>query len=130
MDAAELETVGLLSELGAEERMSLAEVLRTEEHGRGELLVEEGDLPMKFFLLLDGHVTVHRDGKHVVDLGPGDFFGEVGVLSLEPRNATVISTTPIRVAAAMGWELRRVLDGIPAVRQRLAAVAADRMPSA
>lgn len=128
MDDVELEPTGLFSDLLPENRAELAQVMKVEDHPVGSVLVAEGDLPSKFFVLLDGHVTVHRQGQHVVDLAPGAFFGEVGVLSLEVRNASVIATTPVRVAVAMGWDLRRVLDDLPTVRQKLEKAAASRHP--
>lgn len=129
MDAVDLEPVDLFFALSEEDRVSIAEAMREEKHPRGTLLVEEGDVPSKFYVLLEGHVTVHREGRHIADLDPGDFFGEIGVLSLERRNATVISTTPIRAAVAMGWDLRRLLDEIPAARERLVETAASRSPA-
>ena len=119
MDGAHLAPVDLFSSFTVDERQKIADCMNAEAHPRGAVLVEEGDLPTKFFVLLDGHVTVHRHGRHVADLGPGDYFGEVGVLSLEPRNASVIATTPVEVAVTMGWELRNVLSGSPELRATL-----------
>ena len=96
MDPSELTTAGALSDVADEDRAALAEIMRIEDRPRGHVLVEEGDIPDKFFLLVNGHVTVHRSGRHVADLGPGDVFGETGVLALKPRNASVIATTPVR----------------------------------
>lgn len=128
VDVVELKPTGLFSDLLQENRAKLADVMKVEDHPVGAVLVAEGDLPSKFFVLLEGHVTVHRQGQHVVDLGPDDFFGEIGVLSLEERNASVIATTPVKVAVAMGWDLRRVLDELPTVRQKLENTAASRHP--
>jgi CRP/FNR family transcriptional regulator, cyclic AMP receptor protein len=127
MDASRLESVGLLADVSAEHREELAEVLREEKHPRGAVLVEEGDLPTKFYILLSGYVTVHREGRHIADLGPGDFFGEIGVLALEGRNASVIATTPCEAAVAMGWDLRQLLDEMPELKTRLATAAASRV---
>lgn len=126
MGAADLESTPLFSGLSADERQALAGVLTVKEHPRGTVLVEEGDLPTMFHLILEGHVTVHRDGAHLNDLGPGDYFGEVGVLALEARNASVIATTPVRVATAMGWDLRSLLDDHPSLAEQLAATAEAR----
>lgn len=126
MDGAGLESVALFSELSADDLTRIGSVLKVEEHPTGRVLVEEGDLPTKFYVILEGHVTVHRGGRHVVDLGPGDIFGEMGVLALERRNATVIATTPLKAAVAMGWDLRQVLDELPAARRRLEEEAAAR----
>lgn len=128
MDGAGLDSVELFADLSADDRTRIGSVLKAEEHPTGRVLVEEGDLPTKFYVILEGTVTVHRKGRHVVDLGPGDFFGEIGVLAMERRNATVIATTPLTAAVAMGWDLRRVLDELPAARRRLEEVAAGREP--
>ncbi|HSJ29553.1 MAG TPA: cyclic nucleotide-binding domain-containing protein [Acidimicrobiia bacterium] len=126
MEASDLGSVPLFAELSDTDIAGVAGVMKLEDHPRGAVLAEEGDLPSKFYVLLDGNVTVHRDGKHLNDLGPGDFFGEVGVLSMEARNASVIATTPVRVAAAMGWDLRNLLDGHPPLREALIGAAAER----
>lgn len=126
MDPTDLEKTPLFAGLSSEDRTALAEALTTKEHPRGTVLTEEGDTPTMFHVILDGHVTVHREGTHLADLGPGDYFGEVGVLSLEARNASVIATTPVRVATAMGWDLRTLLDEHPNLKEELAATAAGR----
>lgn len=102
--------------------------MRLDRHPVGTVLVEQGDLSTKFFVILTGHVTVHRDGTHIADLGPGDFFGEMGVLALEDRNATVIATTPVEVAQMMGWRLRETLGEFPGLRDALERAAGQREP--
>ena len=126
MDPTDLEKTPLFAGLSSEDRTALAKALKVKEHPRGTVLTEEGDVPTMFHVILDGHVTVHREGTHLADLGPGDYFGEVGVLSLEARNASVIATTPVRVATAMGWDLRTLLDEHPNLKEELAATAAGR----
>jgi CRP-like cAMP-binding protein len=126
MDIEELERVGFCTDLTDEDRALLAEVFRDESHPVGTALVVEGGDPTKFFVLLAGHVTVHRDGSHLADLGPGDCFGEMGVVAKESRNATVIATTPVRVAVAMGWDLRDQLAANSDLRARVEAAIAAR----
>lgn len=129
MDVSELGTSGILAGLSDADRVEIAAVFRTEEYPVGAVLIHEGDLPTKFYIIIDGTVTVHRGGAHVVDLGAGDICGELGVVSLEPRNATVIATTSLRVAVAMGWDLRELLDVQPELRSRLETTAAERTAS-
>lgn len=122
----EFNDLELFAGLSEDQRSAVEAVMKRERHPRGAVLVEEGDLPSKFFVILSGHVTVHRDGGHLADLGPGDFFGEMGVLALESRNASIIATTPVEVAAAMGWDLRKVLGDNTQLRDKLATAAANR----
>ena len=126
MDSSELVTTGALSNVVDEDRAALAEIMRIEDRPRGHVLVEEGDIPDKFFLLVNGHVTVHRFGRHLADLGPGEIFGETGVLALKPRNASVIATTPVQVAVAMGWDVRSLLPGRPSLKAALEAESEQR----
>ena len=129
MDTADVEAAALSTGLSAKDWTALGRVMKVRNHPRGTVLAEEGDLPTAFHVLLDGHVTVHREGVHLNDLGAGDYFGEVGVLSLQTRNASVIATTPVRVATAMGWDLRTLLDENPELRKKLTETASNRAKS-
>lgn len=126
MDATELSKVEVFADLSSQNRATLADVMRTETHPRGTVLVEEGEIPTKLFAVLDGHVTVHREGHHIADLGPGELFGEIGVLALKPRNASVIATTPVTVAVAMGWDFRRLFDQFSQLRDGVEKVVGSR----
>ena len=110
IDKSELDAAGFASGASDAEREALAAVFSVEEHPVGTALIVEGGDSNKVYVVLSGHVTVHREGAHLVDLGAGDMVGETGVLSKEERNATVISTTPGRVASAMGWDVRSVVE--------------------
>ena len=50
-------------------------------------------------------MKVEREGEHIADLGPGDFFGEQGLLEKQARSATVIATSPVRLIKIEHWEL-------------------------
>ena len=54
-----------------------------------------------------------RDGEHVADLGPGDFFGEIGLLEKDLRTATVVARTPMRLITLTGWDLKRMERTMP-----------------
>jgi MFS family permease len=82
-------------------------------------VVVQGAPAHAFYAVVDGRVVVHRDGRAVVHLGPGDSFGERGLLDHAPRNATVtteIDTTLLRVE---GQALLGALEAAPALRPAL-----------
>ena len=126
LTADRLAQVEFFSDLPREDLERVAELATVRKVPVATLLTEEGGLSVQFFVVLSGHVTVHRAGHHVADLGPGDVFGEVGAVQLQPRNATVISTTPAEIATLMGWELRDLVERSPAVRARIDAIVAGR----
>jgi putative ABC transport system ATP-binding protein len=69
----------------------VAEKMSKRHYAAGETIVRKGDPGEEFFLVFDGEVEVIRADREVARLGPGDFFGEVALISGEPRNATVVA---------------------------------------
>lgn len=93
----------------------------------GTGLVREGEFAYKFFVVLDGQVEVQRNFRHVATLGPGDFFGEMGVMAGGRRNARVVATTRCRVGWMTGWTFESMLRDHPDVARRIQAVVDERM---
>src|SRR3954447_13419541 len=62
----------------------------------GKALTREGEPGREFFVLLDGAADVRKGGKRLRTLGPGDFLGEIALLTKLPRTATVTTTGPTR----------------------------------
>ena len=59
----------------------------------GSLLVDQGQTGREAFVVLDGTVTVKRNGRKVATLGPGAIVGELSLLDHGPRTATVVCET-------------------------------------
>ena len=74
----------------------LAGGLKEVAYPEGTQIIRQGDPGDAFYLLIDGEVRVTRDGAHIADMGAGASFGEVALISGEPRNATVTAAEPCR----------------------------------
>ena len=96
----------------------------------GAELVREGDYSYNLTVIDEGQAEVVHDGQVVAQLGPGDVFGEVGVVKKGLRNATVRATTRMRLMTLTGWDMRRLRNRIPQLEERLKALAAERAGSA
>jgi CRP-like cAMP-binding protein len=92
----------------------------------GKVLAAEGDLGREFFVVESGTAEVTRDGEHVVDLGPGDFFGEMALLEEDRRTATVTATSPMVLIVMSRAGFRAVDRQMPAVHARVTAAIAER----
>ena len=92
----------------------------------GAELVREGDYSYNLTVIDEGQAEVVNDGEVVATLGPGDVFGEIGVLRKGLRNATVRAATPMRLITLTGWDLRRLRNRIPELEQRVSALATER----
>ena len=75
-------------------------VLREARPEAVEHLVKAGaELFLAARALLDGSAEIRRKGKKIITVGPGDFFGEIALLTDRPRNATVTTTSCVRPAS-------------------------------
>ena len=60
----------------------------------GKELTTEGSPGREFFVIIEGTASVAQDGDQINDLGPGDFFGEMTLIEMQNRSATVVAETP------------------------------------
>ena len=84
-------------------------------------VVVQGAPAYAFYVVADGRVVVHRDGRAVVHLGPGDSFGERGLLDNAPRNATVTTEMDTTVLRVEGDVLLDALQAAPMLTAALDA---------
>lgn len=122
MDASRLKSIPLFEGVSDDELDQIApfanEVLVEEDRE----LVREGDFSYEFMVIEEGEAEVSRHEEHLADLGPGDFFGEIGLLEKTLRSATVRAKTPMRVVTLTGWDLRRMERTIPEAVERVREV--------
>jgi len=95
----------------------------------GRTLVREGRPGREVFILLDGSVRVSRNGRKLADLGAGDWFGEIALLTDTPRSATVTATAPIRVLVITDRAFRRVVEWMPSIALKVLATVGKRLAS-
>ena len=126
MDASRLKSIPLFEEVGDEELAQIAPFATEVSVEEGKELVREGDFSYEFMAIEEGEAEVTRGGEHVADLGPGDFFGEMGLLERTLRNATVTAKTPMRLVTLTGWDLKRVERTAPEAMERIRAVLEER----
>ena len=122
MDASRLKSIPLFEEVGDEELAQIAPFATEVSVEEGRELVREGDFSYEFMAIEEGQAEVTRSGDHVADLGPGDFFGEMGLLEKTLRNATVTAKTPVRLVTLTGWDLKRVERTAPQAMERIRSV--------
>ncbi len=126
MEASDLVAFDLFSGLTPDQLDSCAELFSEQRVLMGERLTEKDDFSYSLFLVLDGSVKVSIDGDAVATLGSGDYFGEVGLVRGERRNAEVTATETCRVAKLMTWDFEKLTETHPVLADRLEAKAAER----
>ena len=105
-----LRAIPLFSGLTKQELRRVSGLMTPITIAAGRQLIKEGDVGREFMIILDGSAAVRRRGRKIADLGPGDFLGEVSVLSGAPRTADVVATTDMTVEVLTGGELSSLLE--------------------
>lgn len=81
----------------------------------GSVLIRQGDLAHEFFVILEGSASVLCDDRPIRALGPGDFFGEIGLVGQPYRTATVVADSDLDVLVLGRREFRTIIARFPAV---------------
>jgi CRP/FNR family cyclic AMP-dependent transcriptional regulator len=126
LDASRLKSLPLFQNVPDDELAQIATFAQEVMVDEGRELVREGDFSYEFMAIEEGQAEVSRHGEHLADLGPGDFFGEIGLLEKTLRTATVQAKTPMRLVTLTGWDLKRMERHIPEAIERVRATLEER----
>ncbi|HEY6961573.1 MAG TPA: cyclic nucleotide-binding domain-containing protein [Gaiellaceae bacterium] len=85
----------------------------------GYELASQGRFAHEFFVIEDGLAEVLKDGDRIAELGPGDFFGEIGLLEADRRTATVVARTPMQLIVMVDRAFRQMESEMPTVADRI-----------
>ena len=122
-----LEEVNLLEGCSRRQLRAIAKISKVVEVPRGTMLARSGDPGDEFFLILDGAAHVEVSPRKRSKLGPGQYFGEMRLLDGEPRSATVVADTPLRLLVIKRRNFSTLLREAPDLAQSLMATLSRRV---
>jgi CRP-like cAMP-binding protein len=95
----------------------------------GEVIIREGDLGDRFYIILDGkvEVTLHGETVKVATLDKNDCFGELAILTQRRRTATVTAVSKVRLLSFTEGTLLELLQNAPSVSYLLGILAKKRI---
>jgi CRP/FNR family transcriptional regulator, cyclic AMP receptor protein len=126
MDEARLKQSPLFAGLNRKERQALAPRTDEVDLDQGRVIVREGEWPYEFFAIEQGTVEVRRGDQLLAELGPGDFFGEMGLVSDTRRNASVVASTPVTVIVMTAQAFRQTAREMPEVAAKIRSAIEER----
>jgi CRP/FNR family cyclic AMP-dependent transcriptional regulator len=93
----------------------------------GKVLTREGTRGREFFVLLEGKADVRRNTRLLPSLGPGDFFGEIALVTDAPRTATVTAVTPVHALVITDRAFRELMRRSPTIQGKVLEAVASRL---
>ena len=125
MDPDNLRAVPLFASMAHPDLRRIATFATEDSVPAGATIMREGDYSNEMVAIESGTADVIRAGDTVASLGPGDVFGEMGVLERELRTATVVASSPMRLIRLTNWDVKRLPRE---TRERLAELVEARRP--
>jgi CRP-like cAMP-binding protein len=131
MTRFQLDEIPLFAALPDDVRDRVMAVANRERLKAGDVVTGEGAVSYYFYAIASGTADVHLHGELVAQLGPGDFFGEMGALPHEGvrwlrRSASVTATSKLTVLAIPDADLRELIEQSPSLGELLRNAAAER----
>ncbi len=126
----QLQRVPLLAECSRRQLRAVARIADLRDVAAGEVVTRAGDPGDEFFVIIDGRARAEVSPRKRRRLVPGDFFGEMSLLDGQPRSATIVAETPMRLLVVPRREFSRVLSEVPDLMRGLLAVLSRRLRQA
>jgi len=115
LDPSQLKRFSLFEGVEDEKLAKIAPFTQLVEFPEGKVIIQEGGFANDFYAIDEGSVEVTKGGEKVASLGPGDVFGEQGLLEKQERSASVVAASTVRALKIEHWELSRMKKAMPEV---------------
>jgi small-conductance mechanosensitive channel len=121
-----LDMVTIFASLSSTERAAIAANLRQHSYDQGDVLLEPGTVLNSLFFIARGVVSLTRGDSELTRLGPGDHYGEIGLLTGDPSISKITALTPVIIYELAKADLTPILEAQPEVAQELCRALAQR----
>jgi CRP-like cAMP-binding protein len=122
-----LKKVPLFSGLDNRELEQIASSMRERRVAAGDVFLEQGAGGAGFFVVEEGEADVTVDGNSVGSVGPGDYFGEIALLTGSDRTATITAKTDMVCWGMTPWDFRPLVESNSAIAWKLLTAMADKL---
>ena len=125
-----LQRVHLFESCSTRQLRAIARIADVQEVSSGHVLARTGEPGDRFFVIVDGSARVDVSPQNQGRMGPGAFFGEISLLDGEPRSATVIADTAMRLLVIPRRDFVTLLREVPSLTERMLITLCQRLRSA
>jgi CRP/FNR family cyclic AMP-dependent transcriptional regulator len=122
-----LQKVPLFAGLERGELEQIAAGMQERRFGAGAAVVQEGAGGAGFFVVEEGEADVTVGGQYRRTIGPGDYFGEIALLTGSERTATITAKTDMLCYGMTPWEFRPLVEGNSEIAWKLLTAMAEKL---
>jgi CRP-like cAMP-binding protein len=126
VEVERLRRLPLFGDLDHHDLANVARHVGEVEAAPGRILFEQGSIPYELFVIEEGAAEITKDGRTIGTIAAGDVVGEMGLLRLQRRTATVTVTEPLRAITVSAEDLVALEAGMPEIGAQLRAIMAGR----
>jgi CRP/FNR family transcriptional regulator, cyclic AMP receptor protein len=119
--------VPLFAECSRKQLDEIASIADEIDLREGKELTSEGRPGREFFVLIEGSADVKKGSRRINQMGAGDFFGEISLVTRRPRTATVVATAPVRALVITDRSFRALLEHQPEIQGKVMSALAARL---
>ncbi len=119
--------IPIFADLSKKERKKISSLMTLIEVPSGRAIITQGEVGREFMIIVEGQADVRRDGESIATLGPGDFLGELAVLSGAPRTADVVATSDMVLETLNRREFMSLLDESASIAKKILIGAVRRL---
>lgn len=123
----DLKAIPLFSDLSKKDLQKLAALTTKLSVAAGRRLAKQGDIGREAMIIRSGTASVISDGVKIAELGPGDFFGEMSLITDLPRNADVEAITDMELVVMSSSEFSSALDANPKLATAILKTVVNRL---
>lgn len=121
-----LKQIPIFSDLDAKTLESIAATINEFSAEAGHVMIQPNTPGSGLFIIEEGTVTVET-GERTLERGPGEFVGELSLLTDRARSARVRAKTDVRALAISRFDFQKILESEPKVALKILEVVADRL---
>lgn len=122
-----LQRVNLFESCSSRQLRAIARIAEVQEVPAEEVLARTGEPGDRFFVIVDGSARIEVSAQNQGRISPGAFFGEMSLLDGEPRSATVIADTAMRLLVISRRDFVTLLREVPSLTQQMLVMLCQRL---
>lgn len=123
-----IKRIPLFADCKSEEIAEVAAIADEIDLPAGKQVITEHADGREFVVVIEGEATVTTGGSVIATLGAGEWFGEVALITGQPRNASVTATTPLHALVIESHRFKQLLDHVPSIREKVERFLPERQP--